>query len=204
MRRTQRGATLTSVMLLLIALVTAGLLGVRSARRELDQSGAAVARERARNAIRAVVGLTQARLEVLAPARLDTMLAGRHPQGPGCDDRCRDCLPTGARWVAAIDDVPGSCVTPPCSRPGAVVDLPDGSGARVPWCDVPLRQLLPNADPEARVWVWVRNDTADGLDGGGWSRDQNRSVVVTARTQLRGTTLVARETVPLRTVSARP
>ena len=193
----QRGATLTSVMLLVLALVTAGLLGVRSARRELSEAGNAVARERAREACTAALGLARTRLQTLAPRRLDRMLAGRLPQGPGCADPCRDCLPRRVELVAPARATAGTCLTPPCSRPGAVAQLRDASGARVPWCDVPLRQLLPGGDAQARVSVWVRNDVADALDGGGWRRDQNRRVVITSAARLRGTTIVTRETVDL-------
>ncbi len=193
-----RGTTLMSVMLLLIALVTAGLLAVRSARRELDQAGAAVARERARTAAQAAVGLARARLEILAPARLDRVLAGSRPQRRACSDPCRDCLPRRAELVVEPSEAAGTCVTPPCARPGAVVRLPDASGARVHWCDIPLRQLLQGADAQARVSIWVRNDRADGLDGGGWRRDQNRHVVVTAIARVRGSTAISHEVVRLR------
>ena len=44
----QRGATMVSVMLLTVSLMTLGLLVVRSSVREVTQAGQLVARERAR------------------------------------------------------------------------------------------------------------------------------------------------------------
>ncbi|MEX1365270.1 MAG: hypothetical protein AB1Z98_19235 [Nannocystaceae bacterium] len=190
-----RGATLISVLLLVLALTTLALLGLRSSGRDLRSAGSQVARERAWHSAAAVVALAQVRLQALSAAQLDAVLTGSLPQGPGCDDPCRDCIPAGVELTTELP-LP-TCVAPPCSRPGAVARLLDQAGATPHWCRVPLRQLMGGGDTDARVSVWVRNDSADALDGGGWSHDDDRRVVLTAVAEVRGTRVVLEERVAL-------
>jgi hypothetical protein len=77
-------------------------------------------------------------------------------------------------------------------RQGAVVRLPDASLAEVDWAQVPMADLLDDADPEARVTVWIRNNTSDvlGVNGSGdWLQDGDGRVVLTAMATLRNTTV---------------
>src|SRR5262245_4586328 len=166
----QRGATMISVMLLTVSLMTLGLLVVRSSAREVTQAGQLVARERALMAAQAAIDLAAARYVDMLPEAVDAALVGTLPQGATCTDPCGDCIPdatlitTGQRnEILAGANV--SCGGRPCMRQGAVSMLRDSSGANVHWCDVPLRDLLPSADPEARVSTWVRNNSGDVLGG---------------------------------------
>lgn len=193
----QRGATLVSVLLLVLALGTLGLLGLRSSARELRGAGAQVARERAWHSAHAVLALAQVRLGELSLGRRNAVLAGNRPQGPACPDPCRDCPPTGRTVVSDDPGSAGTCTSEPCLRPGAVARLPDRDGSTVHWCRIPLRQLLEDADTDATVSLWVRNDTADALDGGGWTNEQNDRVVITAIAEVRGSRVVVRESVTL-------
>ncbi|MCA9649361.1 MAG: hypothetical protein KC501_05600 [Myxococcales bacterium] len=198
MRAEERGATVVSVLLLVLALSTLGLLSLRSSGRELRAAGAQVARERARVAASAGIALAWVRLESLGPGQLDAVLAGSRPQGPSCGDPCRDCIPVGAELLADDPPAAGTCLAPPCSRPGAVARLPDRDDARAHWCELPLRQLVDGGDADARLSVWIRNDTADALDGGGWRHDEDGRVVITAVAEVHGTRVIQRETVVLR------
>jgi hypothetical protein len=79
-------------------------------------------------------------------------------------------------------------------RQGAIVVLENANFVDVPWAQVPMADLLTGADPEARVTVWIRNNTADVLgDGlgasGDWLVDGDRKVVLTAMATLRNTTV---------------
>ena len=199
--RRQRGATLLSVMLLMLSLLTLGLLVVRSSARELTQAGQRVARERALVSAQAAVELAAAHYRRASPEQLDAALAGSRPQGAACADPCGDCIPdvtmivTGQRNEllagAAVD-----CGGRPCVRQGAVTRLRDADATPVHWCDVPLRELSAGADPEARVSVWIRNDRADALGPGGsssWTDDANGRVVLTAMARVRGSSVTVEQ-----------
>lgn len=196
MRASERGLSLPGVMLAMVALLGLGLLGLRSAARELRWSGALVARERAEASAHAALELAAARLRSLPAAHRDARLAGSRPQGPACADACRDCVPRGAEVVVPPSVAWPTCTSEPCVRPGAVAVLPDREGSRTAWCDVPLRELVPTGDAEARVSVWLRNDDAEGLAGPrGWVHDEDGRVVMTASAEVRGARVVVRDEV---------
>ncbi|MCA9707138.1 MAG: hypothetical protein KDK70_14900, partial [Myxococcales bacterium] len=69
-----------SVLMLMIALSTLGLLLVRSTARQLRQAGQQVARERALASAQAAVELAAAHYRRLRPVQLDAALAGTRPQ----------------------------------------------------------------------------------------------------------------------------
>ena len=193
--RRQRGATLVSVMLLMISLLTLALLVVRRSGRELAQAGQLVARERALVSAQAAVELAAARYRGMSAAQLDAALAGSRPQGADCIDPCRDCIPDESSVVTGqrndlLAGAAVACGGRPCLRQGAVARLGDTSDVPVYWCDVAMRELLPGADPEARVSVWIRNDQGDALgpeSSGHWTRDTDGRVVLTAMAEVRGT-----------------
>jgi hypothetical protein len=200
----QRGATMVSVMLLTTSLMTLGLLVVRSSVREVTQAGQLVAQERALMAAQAALDLATARYVSVGQTGIDGALAGSLPQGATCTDPCGDCIPdasvvaTGQRnEILAGANV--SCGGRPCMRQGAVSQLRDGGGALIPWCDVPLRDLIESGDPEARVSTWVRNNTGDALGGtagvGSWIDDTDGRVVVTAMATVRGATVAIEQEV---------
>jgi Tfp pilus assembly protein PilX len=204
--RRQRGATMVSVMLLTVSLMTLGLLVVRSSVREVTQAGQLVARERALMAAQAALDLATAQYVDMPEADIDTALAGTLPQAGTCTDPCGDCIPdanvivTGQRnEILAGANV--SCGGRPCMRQGAVSLLRDGSGAQSHWCDVPLRDLLPAGDPEARVSTWVRNNSGDVLGAsagaGSWVDDEDGRVVITAMATVRGATVAIEQEVLL-------
>lgn len=202
----QRGATMVSVMLLTVSLMTLGLLVVRSSTREVTQAGQLVARERALMAAQAALDLATAQYVDMGEATIDAALVGTLPQGATCTDPCGDCIPdanaivTGQRnEILAGANV--SCGGRPCMRQGAVSMLRDGSGAQVHWCDVPLRDLLAAGDPEARVSTWIRNNSGDALGGaaglGSWVDDADGRVVLTAMATVRGATVALEQEVLL-------
>lgn len=207
-RRRQRGATMVSVMLLTVALMTVALLVVKTASREVTETNAHVARERALMAAHAAsdLAVAQIREEVDnsggsdVSTTLNTILPGT-ASSQDCSQKpsTGDCVPgrgagnpTGQRW-AALNNL-SDCGGMPCMRPGAVVELPMPSvGPAQRWVDLPLRDLLPGADPEATVTVWLRNNALDALDAGGsgdWTVDSDARVVVTASATVRHTTVV--------------
>lgn len=205
-RGRERGATMVSVMLLTVSLMTLGLLVVRSSTREVTQAGQLVARERALMAAQAAMDLATAQYVDMGPASIDAALMGTLPQGGACTDPCGDCIPdatlvaTGQRnEILAGANV--SCGGRPCMRQGAVSLLRDASGAQSHWCDVPLRDLLPAGDPEARVSTWVRNNSGDALGGsagaGSWVDDTDGRVVITAMATVRGATVAIEQEVLL-------
>jgi hypothetical protein len=201
-----------STMMLTVSLTTLGLLVVRSSVREVSQAGGLVARERALMAAEAAVDLASARyMWALAAdpddaSLLDMALQGYNPQGGGqCTDPCGDCIPdiadvvTGQRNDILAGQSVG-CGGRPCMRQGAVTQLPDANLATVDWCDVPLRDLVPGGDAEARVSVWVRNNAADALGASGsgaWEDDSDGRVVVTAMATVRNTQVTIEQEVLL-------
>ncbi|MEM9457513.1 MAG: hypothetical protein AAGF11_25260 [Myxococcota bacterium] len=175
--------------------MTLALLAVRTSGRELAQAGQQVARERALVSAQAAVELAAAHYRGTSAEQLDAALAGSRPQGADCVDPCHDCIPDESSVVTGqrndlIAGATVACGGRPCLRQGAVVRLRDTSNVVVYWCDVALRELLPGADPEARVSVWIRNDQGDALgpeSSGHWTRDTDGRVVLTAMAQVRGT-----------------
>ena len=178
LRRRQRGATMVSVMLLTVSLLTVGVLVVKSATRELDQSNALVSRERALLSAQAAADLASVELkQVAANSQLDLQLEGfftndcsAHPLTPGA--AAVDCRPldsaTGAQTRSGVRSRAltnlSDCGGRPCMRPGTVVRLPiEATGAPADWWNIPMTTLVSGADPEARVTVWVRNNATEAL-----------------------------------------
>ena len=207
--RRQRGVTMVSVMLLVLALLTLGVLVVRSSVREMTQAGQLVARERALMVAQAAVDLASAQLRNLSTDDIDASLAGYNAQGNNCSYHDMDCIP-GANGIITgqrnelLAGTPVDCGGRPCMRQGAVVRLADTSGTVVDWCGanngIPFRDLVPGGDAEASVCVWVRNNAADalGADGSGsWTDDTDGRVVVTAMATIRNTQIAVEQEVML-------
>lgn len=200
-----------SVLLLIVALMTVGLLMVRSSTREVSFAGQLVARERALMAAQAAVEVAAAHFTTRELDDVSTDLAGYGEAS--CVLACGDCIPgtgdgliTGRRNDVlaaqlldfAEDDLASTvgCGGRPCMRQGAVVRLPDTLGVVSSWCQVPLRQLVAGADAEAQVTVWVRNNSGDALGPGGsgdWTTESDGRVVVTATATVRNTTVTVEQ-----------
>jgi hypothetical protein len=209
----QRGATMVSVMLLTVSLMTVAVLVVRSSHREVSQANALVARERALMAAQATIELGAAQYRqainiagspsmVINPALIGYNNAG---DPSVCSSVFEDCIPGGNgdanvpatgqknRWVTGKSD----CAGRPCMRQGAIAFLPDAQNVPVNWAQVPLRNLLVGADPEAVVSLWVRNNAADAIDSsngsGSWTNDNDGRVVLTAMATVRNTTIAVEQ-----------
>ncbi|MFV8756615.1 hypothetical protein ACNOYE_39225 [Nannocystaceae bacterium ST9] len=196
-------------MLLTVSLLTVAVLVVRSSNREVHQANAVVARERALLSAQATIELAAAqyRLALLDDDTvLDTALVGYNPAGDPtvCSSVHQDCIPGGGgdpavpatgqrnRYVTGKSD----CAGRPCMRQGALARLTDSQGGLIDWSQVPLRDLIVGGDPEVRVSLWVRNNTADALDDGGgasWINDEDGRVVLTAMATLRNTTVAVEQ-----------
>jgi hypothetical protein len=215
---------MVSVMLLLIALMTVGMLVVQSANRELSESGAMVARERATMSAHAAAQLAGAlyRQQVAVdPSSVEAILATALT-GTGATSDCStatgDCVPaagaganpTGfrAQALSGFSDCSGM----PCMRPGAVVNLPTGGGTgpTARWVDRPLSNLLAGGDPEAVVTVWIRNNVVEvfkpsspnAVDAAtSWLNDADRRVVLTASATVRNSTIVVEQELALAPLS---
>jgi hypothetical protein len=182
-----------SVMFLSVSLMTVGLLVVRSSVRQVEQAGQLVARERALMAAQAAADLAAAQYLRMDENTLNQALTGYNPQGVSCDDACADCIPDAASALTGQrnDIIAGTtvgCGGKPCMRQGAVSFLNDSAGSPENWCDLPLRTLVAGADAEARVSVWIRNNSADALGPNGsasWMDDNDGRVVVTAMATIR-------------------
>lgn len=209
-RRRQRGATMVSVMLLTVSLLTVAVLVVRSSNREVSQANALVARERALMAAQATIelGAAQYRQSINVAGSpsvvINPALAGYNNPGDAsvCSSVFTDCIPGGNgdanvpatgqknRWVTGKSD----CAGRPCMRQGAIAFLPDSQNVPTNWTQVPLRNLLEGADPEAVVSLWIRNNSADAIDtgetsSGSWTTDSDGRVVLTAMATVRNTTI---------------
>jgi len=195
----QRGVTMISVMLMTVSLLTLGLLAVRSSVREVTQAGQLVARERAMMVAQAAVD--RAAAHIMSQGLLvDNMLQGFNPgQGNSCAGTCTDCIPgtngiqTGRRNEVLAGEIIG-CAGRPCMRQGAV--LQDAVGQN--WCEVPFQSIVAGGDAEARVSVWIRNNSADALGPGGsgqWVADNDGRVVLTAMATVRATTVTVEQEV---------
>ncbi|PRQ08760.1 hypothetical protein [Enhygromyxa salina] len=206
-RRRQLGATMVSVMLLTVSLMTVAVLVVRSSNREISQANAVVARERALMAAQASIELAAAQLRTQindagsAQVVVNQALTGYNNPGDQsvCTSVFEDCIPGGNgnnqvpgtgqknRFVTGKSD----CAGRPCMRQGAIAFLPNADGVAVNWVQVPLRDLLEGADSEARVSVWIRNNSADAIDTGAgtWTNDTDGRVVVTGVATVRNTSI---------------
>ena len=216
-RRRQRGATMVSVMLLTVSLMTVAVLVVRSSNREVTQANAVVARERALMAAQATIELGAAQMRQAinqggnATLVINQALIGYNAAGQQdvCTSMFEDCIPGGNgdntvpatgqknHWVTGKSD----CAGRPCMRQGAIAFLPNAQFVPTNWVQVPLRDLLDGADPEARVSLWIRNNAADAIDagggGGGWTQDTDGRVVLTAMATIRNTTIAVEQEIKL-------
>lgn len=204
-RAAQRGVTMVSVMMLTVSLLTLGLLAVKSSVREVTHAGQLVARERATMAAQAAVDLAATRYMRMTPSEISDALVGFNPGGEACSDPCQDCIP-GPRFVTGRrnDTLAGEnvgCGGRPCMRQGALARLPDNDAVTQNWCDVPLRGLVPAADAEARITLWVRNNSADALGpasaSNSWVADSDGRVVITAMAAVRNTTVTVEKEIQL-------
>lgn len=203
---------MVSVMLLTVSLLTVATLVVRSSNREVSQANALVGRERALMAAQTAVefGAAQYRRAINQAGSAATVINGalagfNIPADQSvCASVFEDCIPGGNadpqvpatgqrnRWVTGKSD----CAGRPCMRQGAIARLPDADGNPIDWVQVPLRNLLPGADSEAKVSLWIRNNAADALDGsagGSWTTDGDGKVVLTAMATIRNTTVVVEQ-----------
>jgi hypothetical protein len=202
---------MVSVMLLTVSLLTVSVLLIRSSNREVSQANALVARERALMAAQATVelGAAQLRKDLTTgdpQAVINQALLGYNNAGDQsvCASVFSDCIPGGNndpnvpatgqknRFVTGRSD----CAGRPCMRQGAIAFLPDAQGVQTNWVQVPLRNLLEGADPEAQVTLWIRNNAADAVDqngGGSWTSDTDGRVVLTAMATLRNTTVAVEQ-----------
>ena len=214
-RRAQLGATMVSVMLLTVSLMTVAVLVIRSSNREVTQANALVARERAMMAAQATLelGAAQIRQQIneagAASLVINQSLLGFNNPGnhSSCTTIFEDCIPGGLgdngvpatgqknRWVTGRSD----CAGRPCMRQGAIAFLPDSDGLNTNWVQVPLRNLLIGGDAEARVSLWIRNNSSDAIDSGGgsWTNDSDGRVVFTAMATIRNTTVAVEQEMAL-------
>lgn len=202
----QRGVTMVSVMLMTVSLMTLGLLAVRSSVRESTAAGQLVSRERALMVAQAAVDLASAQYVQYEDDEVDQSLTGFNSQGAACSDALSDCIPgadptsvTGQRNDLLAGSAVG-CGGQICMRQGAVAFLRNAAGAQENWADVPFRDLVPNGDPDARVSVWIRNNSADalGVNGSGsWTDDFDGRVVVTAQARVRHTVVTVEQEIAL-------
>jgi Tfp pilus assembly protein PilX len=209
----QRGVTMISVMLLVISLMTLGILVVRNSVREVTQAGQLVAQERALMVAQSAIDLAagELRQSMKTISDLSPYLQGSNPQGQACATAEKDCIPgdeikvpTGQR-NAMLSGAPVDCGGHACMRQGAVVRLAtEANPAPFNWCGagggVAFNQILPNGDPEARVCVWIRNNSADALgagSSGNWVTETDGRVVLTAMATVRNTTITVEQEVAL-------
>lgn len=204
----RRGATMVSVLLLTVSLMTVAVLVIRSSNREIAQANALVARERGLMAAQATIELGAAQMRQAinqgggASVVINQALTGYNNAGSQdvCSSMFEDCIPGGDgngsvpntgqknRWVTGKSD----CAGRPCMRQGAIAYLPNADFVPTNWVQVPMRDLLEGGDPEARVSLWIRNNASDAIDsngGGSWTTDTDGRVVLTAMATIRNTTV---------------
>jgi len=247
----QRGATLISVLLLIVSLLTIGALAVRSSVRELQSVSSAQDHSRALAAARTALGVAAGQIretsngcenpDIAVPddaayprltypgpntgqdhqnVAVSALLAGSMG-GNNCGDPCGDCVPardagdpiTGQRnW--ALTGVGSDCGGTPCMRPGAIMWLrnletraPKRLCGSVPGQGM-LSDVVPGADPDANVTVWIRNNAADGLRQPtfrndvpvahgtmpGWETESDCIVVLTAMAEVNGSVATVEST----------
>lgn len=209
---------MVSVMLLTVSLLTVGVLVMRQSHQEVAEAGALVARERATTVAQGAIDLAAARYRDALKTELNptdyvnTQLTGFNVQANAtvCDDPFKDCIPGQGDATVPITGQKNSLITGrtdcagrPCMRQGAVVRLPDANQNDVDWAQVPMADLLDNADPEARVTVWIRNNTVDAVGNslnsqGDWLQDGDGRVVLTAMATLRNTTVAIEQELVIR------
>lgn len=212
----QRGATMVSVLLLTVSLMTVAVLVIRSSNREIAQANALVARERGLMAAQATIELGAAQMRQAinqsgsATVVINQALTGYNNAGSQevCSSMFEDCIPGGNgdgsvpstgqknRWVTGKSD----CAGRPCMRQGAIAVLPNADFVPTNWVQVPLRDLIAGGDPEARVSLWIRNNSADALDVGGagnWTTDSDGRVILTAMATVRNTTVTIEQEIKL-------
>ena len=212
----RRGATMVSVLLLTVSLMTVAVLVIRSSNREIAQANAIVARERGLMAAQATIELGAAQLRQsinqggAASVVINQALTGYNNAGSQdvCASLFEDCIPGGNgdgsvpstgqknRFVTGKSD----CAGRPCMRQGAIAYLPNADFVPTNWVQVPLRDLLAGGDPEARVSLWIRNNASDAIDGGGggnWTTDTDGRVVLTAMATVRNTTVTIEQELEL-------
>lgn len=215
-----RGATMVSVMLMSVSMITIATLVMRASQRDTQRASAKVAREQAAMAAHASVELAAAhyrRAFFMAGANkeqvLSDALAGSNPPSDSrfctrdlssADGPDKDCIPgtgsnnprTGQR-NSALTSGHSDCSGRPCMRPGALVMLPGkGSSTDVPWSSVPMGTLLEGGDPEALVTVWVRNNSSEALGASGtgsWIVDKDGRVVITGMARVRNSTVTVEQ-----------
>lgn len=214
--RQHRGATMVSVMLMGVSMLTVATLVMRSAHRDSQRAVASVAREQATMAAHASVELAAAHYRKTyfetpedGAALLTGALAGSNPPSDtrfctrdleSSDGPDKDCIPgsatdsprTGQR-NGTLNEGHSDCSGRPCMRPGALVMLPESdNGAAVPWTEVPMAALVTGGDPEAIVTVWIRNNSAEALGANGtgsWVNDKDGRVVLTGMARVRNSTV---------------
>jgi hypothetical protein len=210
------GATMVSVLLLTVSLMTVAVLVIRSSNREVSQANALVARERGLMAAQATLELGAAQLRnsinngESPTVLLNQALTGYNNAGSQevCSSIFEDCIPGGNgdgsvpatgqknRWVTGKSD----CAGRPCMRQGAIAVLPNADFVPTNWVQVRLRDLLEGGDPEARVSLWIRNNASDAIDssaGGNWTTDTDGRVVLTAMATVRNTTVTVEQEIRL-------
>ena len=215
-KRAQLGATMVSVMLLTVSLMTVAVLVVRSSNREVSQANALVARERALMAAQATLelGAAQVRQQInntgAASVVINQALVGFNAAADQttCSTVFEDCIPGGLgdanvpatgqknRWITGRSD----CAGRPCMRQGAIAFLPDANGVDTNWVQIPFRSLLAGGDPEAQVSLWIRNNASDAMDSstsGDWTNDSDGRVVFTAMATVRNTTIAVEQEIQL-------
>lgn len=213
--RKHRGATMVSVMLMGVSMLTVATLVMRASHRDTQRATAKVAREQAAMAAHASVELAAAhyRRQVLGAnpdaQALSVALAGSNPPSDAsyctrdldsADGPDKDCIPgtgnnnprTGQR-NSALTAGHSDCSGRPCMRPGALVMLPGADqSAAIPWSAVPMADLMEGGDPQAIVTVWVRNNASEALGVGGtgsWVVDKDGRVVLTGMARVRKSTV---------------
>lgn len=212
-RSAQRGATMVSVSLLSVAMVSASLLLVRQANRSATESGVVVARERALLAAQAGAELATAyyrERQENDQTAVTTAITGIRPASDPdrCESRLEDCIPglsgtnaptTGIRQHDTT--LKQDCAGRLCMRPGAIAVLPDATGgADVLWVQIPLSELVLGGDDQALVSVWVRNNAGEALDSNdatNWVTDEDGHLVITASAEVFGAQATVEKTVAL-------
>jgi Tfp pilus assembly protein PilX len=222
-RRSERGAILVAVILIVVALSLTGALAIRQTTTEIQYASNTVKRERALMVAQAALDLAASHYKLKPRAELSDALGGVTQQNPDCTSACSNCIPdpatetfTGQRnAILAQRDI--DCGGRPCMRQGAVAYLPDATATDQNWCDMPFSQLVQNGDPEAVVSVWVRNNASDALhlcadphhenlshgtpaydiQNLCWMRDHDDRVVITSQATIRNTTVAIEQEIIL-------
>lgn len=213
--KSHRGATMVSVMLVSVSMLTVATLALRASHRDSRRAKVGVAREQALMAAHASVELAAAhyRRRLFHPQNpdaqaLSSALVGSNPPSDprwctrdlskGAPDS--DCIPgvgegsprTGQR-NSTLNPGHSDCAGRPCMRPGAIAMLPEvGESTPVAWSGIPLDAVVSGGDPQAVVTVWIRNNSSEALGAGGtgsWIVDKDKRVVLTGMARVRNSTV---------------